>query len=54
MFYLGGIWWLGKFWLSDVEPLGLTPAVEMICNGVSVLGLVVITWAYWAMTEADF
>ena len=52
--YLGGIWWLGKFWLSDAAPLGLTPAVEMISNGVSVLGLVVITWACRAMTEADF
>jgi len=43
--YLGGIWWLGKFWLSDAAPPGLTPAVEMIGNGVSVLGLVVITVA---------
>ena len=43
--HLGGIWWLGKFWLSDAAPLGLTPAVEMIGNGVSVLGLVVITVA---------
>lgn len=36
------VWWLGRFWLADALPLGISPVVGLIGDTLTVLGVVII------------
>lgn len=52
--HIGAVWWFGRQWLGDAPPLSLPPGVELIGDGLTVLGLVVIGAALMGYDRGRF
>lgn len=52
--HLGIVWWLGRVWLGAAAPLGLSAAVGMVGDGITVLGLVIIGIALMGYDRGRF
>ena len=42
LLHIGIVWWLGRYWLAEAPPLGISPVPGLIGDAATVLGVAVI------------
>ena len=42
LLHIGIVWWLGRHWLAEAPPLGISPVLGLIGDAVTVLGVAII------------